>query len=372
MVRTEAGKQKRGPGAHGYLITSATRAVPSASSAGKDQTISNRDHAGKSPGQTGEPAYLQLKTALVVPTLNAGESFAEWLEALKWQSFVPERLLLIDSSSNDNTVETARAAGFDIHIISRAEFNHGGTRQRSVEILAGYDLIVFMTQDAVLADRDSIANLLKWFDDPKVGAAYGRQLPRRHAEPIEAHARLFNYPHHTEIKGKDDIPRLGIKTAFISNSFAAYRREVLLAAGGFPSHTIQNEDTYTASRMILQGWKVAYVSDATVYHSHPFRICEEFRRYFDIGVFHARAPWIRREFGHAGGEGLKYVKSELTFLLHNRPVAIPSAMVRTAAKLVGFKLGNHERMLPMCLKRKLSVNKRYWGSTADRRDEDIQ
>lgn len=310
-----------------------------------------------------------MKTALVLPTLNAAETLGEWQDALNEQTYSPDRLLLIDSSSDDATVEIARNAGFDIHVIARHEFNHGGTRQRSVEMLSGYDLVVFMTQDAVLASKDSLENLLSWFDDPKVAAAYGRQLPRKQARPIEAHARLFNYPRQTLVKSRKDIPTLGIKTGFISNSFAAYRREALIEVGGFPSHTIQNEDTYTASRMILAGWKVVYASDAPVYHSHPFRIGDEFRRYFDIGVFHARAPWIQREFGGANGEGLRYVRSEICFLLRRQPLAIPSAFARTAAKLVGYKLGHQERRLPQWFKRKCSVNRRYWGSPADRKED---
>lgn len=311
-----------------------------------------------------------MKTALVLPTLNAGRGFDAWIAALSRQTYKPERLLLIDSSSEDDTVEKALKAGFEIHTIRREDFNHGGTRQLSVDMLPGYDLIVFMTQDAILAGSDSLENLLSWFDDPRVAAAYGRQLPRKQADAIEAHARLFNYPRKTTVKSREDIPTLGIKTVFISNSFAAYRREVLLDVGGFPSHTIQNEDTYTASKMILAGWKVAYASDAAVFHSHPFGIGDEFRRYFDIGVFHARAPWIRREFGGASGEGLKYVRSEICFLLKRQPLAIPSAVVRTAAKYTGFKLGNQEKYLPEWLKRKLSVNRRYWGSPSDRHEEE--
>ena len=95
-------------------------------------------------------------------------------------------------------------------------------------------------------------------------------------------------------------------------------------------------------------------------HSHHFNFRQEFRRYFDIGVFHSRDRWIRQNFGQAGGEGLRYVRSELRYLQGKRPSAIPSALIRTTLKLVGFKLGNRERWLPKWLKKKLSGNKEYW------------
>ena len=321
-------------------------------------------------GPNDKPANTtKLRSALVLPTLNAGERMNPWLAALEGQTFRPDKLLLVDSASTDQTVELAKNAGFGTISIARKDFSHGGTRQMCVERLDGFDLIAFATQDAIMAHPKSLQNLMVWFEDPEVGAAYGRQLPRLQAGPIEAHARLFNYPEESKVKSREDIPRMGLKTAFISNSFAAYRRSALIDAGGFPSDTIQNEDTFAASRMILNGWKVVYAGDATVYHSHPLSIGQEFRRYFDIGVFHARAPWIREEFGQAEGEGMRFVRSEFDYLCRRRPTAIPSALLRTGLKLVGYKLGSKEKLLPLGLKLKLSGNKVYWRREAAEKEQ---
>jgi rhamnosyltransferase len=59
---------------------------------------------------------------------------------------------------------------------------------------------------------------------------------------------------------------LGIKSIFISNSFAAYRRSALLAVGGFRKDVIFGEDTVTAARLLLSGYQVAYSAQACVYH----------------------------------------------------------------------------------------------------------
>ncbi|MOA49123.1 hypothetical protein D3C78_1719720 [compost metagenome] len=89
---------------------------------------------------------------------------------------------------------------------------------------------------------------------------------------------------------------------------------------------------------------------------------EEFRRYFDMGVFHAREPWIRERFGGAGGEGLRYVKSELKFLGLSRLHLWPSAILRNACKLLAYKLGQKEGSMSVGLKKKLGMYKRYWDS----------
>lgn len=297
------------------------------------------------------------KIGLIVPTLNAGKLWTSWLEAFERQTRKPDYLLVIDSSSNDDTQDLARAHGFTVKVITRAEFNHGGTRQMGVDMMPEADIIAFLTQDALLANPDAIELLLAAFADESVGAAYGRQLPHRNAGPIAAHARLFNYPPESQLRGLEDRERFGIKTAFISNSFAAYRRSALMQAGGFPADTIMNEDTYVAGRMLASGWKIAYCADAQVFHSHDYRFLDEFKRYFDIGVFHTHTPWLQQLFGGASGEGRRYVLLELRYLLKRAPWLIPSALLRTALKLLGFKLGGS---LPRTVSPYFSLHRSYW------------
>jgi rhamnosyltransferase len=298
---------------------------------------------------------------LIVPTLNGGSLWRSWLAAFDRQTRKPDRLLVIDSSSSDDTVALARSYGFEVRLIAKADFNHGGTRQFGISLMPEAEIIVFLTQDALLADPEAIERLLDAFADERVGAAYGRQLPHRDATPIGAHARLFNYPPVSQVRTLHDRGRLGIKTAFISNSFAAYRRNALLEVGGFPTDTVMNEDTFVAGKMLLSGWKIAYRADARVYHSHDYAYADEFKRYFDIGVFHARTPWLQQTFGNAAGEGRRYVMSELRYLVKNAPWLIPSALLRTGLKWLGFKMGSSlHRKLPLSVNRRLSLHKAYW------------
>lgn len=301
-----------------------------------------------------------IKFGIVVPTLNPGVNWKTWLARLESQNYPMEQVLVIDSGSSDGTMDAALLMGTRVHIIAQADFDHGGTRQLGVAMLPDLDVLVFLTQDALLTEISALNNLKSAFADPKTGAAYGRQLPHPGADPIEAHARLFNYPAQSRVKELADKDELGLKTAFISNSFAAYRREALMAVGGFPSGTIFGEDTIVAARMLLQGWKVAYCADAQVYHSHHYTYRQEFRRYFDIGVLHAREPWIQENFGGASGEGKRFVISELKYLLRKAPWLIPSALLRTVLKLVGYRLGKLETRLPLWLKKRLSMHRRFW------------
>lgn len=305
-------------------------------------------------------AVTAERFGLIIPALNAGPYLARLGPALQAQTLQPPKFMVIDSTSTDDTVAQFRAIGAEVRVIDARTFDHGRTRQEAVERLADADIVVFLTQDAVPADPAALHNLVGAFEDPRVGAAYGRQLPAPDATPIAAHARLFNYPEASEHRSLADARRLGIKTAFCSNSFAAYRRKALLDAGGFPARTIHGEDTLAVAAMLADGWHVRYVANARVYHSHNYTIGEDFRRYFDIGVLHGSHPDLIARFGAPDGEGLRFLRSELAYLRRAVPALIPSALARTGAKYLGYRLGRHERHLPTALKRRLSMNRGYW------------
>lgn len=302
-----------------------------------------------------------MRTSLIIPTRNASSHLTRLLPALQMQTLQPDEMLVVDSASSDDTVARFREFGARVEVIDARDFNHGGTRRWASEHTSG-DALIVMTQDAIPADPETFANLLEELQqDPLNGVAYGRQLPHPGAGVLGAQSRHFNYPAQSRTKSLADAAQLGIKTCFSSDSFSVYRRSALQAVGGFPADVIGSEDAYVAARMLLDGYKVRYAATARVYHSHDYRLMDEFHRYFDIGVFYGREPWTRQAFGDAGGEGKRYVQAELAALraagaLHR----VPEVLVRSAFKLLGYRLGHLERRLPLALKRRISMFPGYW------------
>src|SRR6202012_5589097 len=92
---------------------------------------------------------------------------------------------------------------------------------------------------------------------------------------------------------------------------------------------------------------------------------QEFKRYFDIGVLHSREGWLLREFGRAGGEGKRFVFSELHHLWESDPSEIPTAIVRTGLKLLGYRLGRLEARIPVDVKRSLSMHAQFWDQPTE-------
>ncbi|EIY5131646.1 MULTISPECIES: glycosyltransferase [Klebsiella pneumoniae complex] len=301
-----------------------------------------------------------MKCFIAIPTYNGGRIWSSSMKNINKYKPHDVPVHIIDSGSKDKTVIEAEEAGFIITRINSNDFNHGGTRNLAVnKFTAGHDIVVFMTQDAI-PHENFIENIISAFKDEKVACAYGRQVPHNDANPIAQHARFFNYRDVDYVCGKNDISSMGIKTAFMSNSFSAYRLSAFKEIGGFPSNTILCEDMYFTAKAILAGYRVAYVSSAVVEHSHNYSPLQEFKRYFDIGVFHHSEPWIREKFGGASGEGKKFITSELLFLFKNAPLWIPISFINNFMKLVGYKLGLKYKSLPKKLIFYFSMHKRFW------------
>jgi len=305
------------------------------------------------------------KVSVIIPTFNASGFIERQLTSLQNQTIKNVEIIVIDSSSQDGTQENAKALGAEVEIIPREAFDHGATRTRGGEKAQG-EILVYLTQDALPADENAIENLIKpLYEDEKVGASFGRQRPFPDATPFGAHLRLFNYPDKSYIRRLEDKKNYGIKTAFLSNSFAGYRRNALDEIGWFEENLIFGEDTHAGAKLLQAGYQIAYAADAVVFHSHNHTVFREFKRYFDVGVFHRREHWILDTFGKPSGEGLKYLVSEMKYLSKNKKLlSIPKSMMRNMLKYIAYNLGYNYNGLPRFIVKRLSLNKDWWNRKA--------
>lgn len=305
-----------------------------------------------------------MNVQVIIPIYYPNEKFTRLLQMLIHQDCPFMQVLLIDSGNDKSYLDIIDDMNnISVMNIKPSEFNHGGTRQRGISAFPQADIYVFMTQDAIPKDEKTISKLVTAFRDKSIGCAYGRQLPHEEASGLARTARLINYPEMSYVRNFTHRNIYGIKTPFISNSFAAYRREAITEIGGFPTNTILSEDMWVCARMLIAGWQVAYVAEAQVYHSHNYTVWQEFRRYFDIGVFQSREQWIGEIFGKAEGEGKKFVFKQIRYLLKESPAELPLMFINNVFKYIGYKLGQNERYFSIKLKSKLSMNRNFWSNS---------
>lgn len=306
-----------------------------------------------------------MKVDVIIPTFWPTERFLALIGMLEAQTAAVNRIIVMNTEEEGFRRLTDPQAFLKEHKrvvlthLPQKEFDHGATRNAGVQ-KSDADVFVCMTQDALPADVyliDKLTGALSRDDD--IAAAYARQLPEADCNVIEQYTRQFNYPDHSRIKGRGDIPELGIKTFFCSNVCAAYRRDVFERLGGFVSHTIFNEDMIYAAGAVKAGYRIAYAADARVIHSHNYTARQQFARNFDLGVSHAQYPEIF-ESVPPEGEGMKLVKKTAEYLLKNHPLLLWKLFVNSAAKLAGYRLGKKYKKLPLQIIKRCSSQKGYW------------
>lgn len=301
-----------------------------------------------------------MEVDVLIPVYRPDGKLTELLKRLKMQNYPIHRVILMNTEEKHFPAElTGIWDRVEVYHLAKEEFDHGGTRDRGVRMSTA-DLVLCMTQDAMPADETLIEELVKPFDDPEVWAAYARQLPNEDCREVEKYTRSFNYPERSMVKTKEDLDRLGIKTFFCSNVCAAWRREKYLELGGFVKHTIFNEDMILAGTMIKQGGKIAYCAKAKVIHSHNYSAFQQFHRNFDLAVSQTMYPEV---FGgiRSESEGIKLVKKSLSYCIKiGKPWLMIQVVTQSAGKLLGYKMGQRYRSLPMWLILRCTMSPSFW------------
>ena len=280
-----------------------------------------------------------MDISVIIPTLNAEHEIETLLIALDRQSIQPNEILVVDSASDDKTIELVQKhKGVRLLQIDRQDFNHGTTRDKALRESSG-DFVCFLTQDAVPVSDDYLKRLVApMVDDSDIALVSGRQLPKADARRFEQLVRGFNYPDSPSVSSKCDLEKLGIKTFFASDACSAYRRIAYLECGGF-DHVNTNEDMLMAAKFIASGMKVAYEPHAEVFHSHNLTPAQQFARNRAVGFFletHADDLMHASEIGE-GGRLVKAVSSQL--LREGNLVEFIAFGVDCCARLLGNRAG---------------------------------
>jgi rhamnosyltransferase len=299
-----------------------------------------------------------MKFSIIIPTYNAGKKIERLLESIKIQTLQPEEVVVIDSESVDETLEIVERYKYRIIRIKHYEFDHGKTRYLAAKETKG-EYLVFLTQYVELYNEKVLDIIFPVFEKDKfVKCAFGRQVPRKDSSIFAQYLRYFNYPSESYIRSIEDKYKYGFRVCFLSNSFAVYERMVLEEIGWFKENLIFGEDTHAAGRILLRGYKIAYVAEAMVYHSHDYTIVEEFRRYFDIGVFHKQENWLLREFGKVNNEGTKYIILGIKYVFERKEYfLIFEFLIRVIMKYIGYVLGTKYSLFPIWFVKIFSMNK---------------
>lgn len=294
--------------------------------------------------------------SILILTKNEERNIEECLDAVFAQDLDgrPE-VILIDSGSTDRTLEIARAYPLELYRLAEHAFHHARTRNLGAELARG-GYLTYLAADALPCNENWLGALLRNFGDPRVGAVYGRQLPRPNAS-IERRTVLDRmYADRRLEKWGATKAELGYRYYHFSTVNCAIRKEVWRQTG-FPPDTNVCEDVAIAARILDAGWKIVYEPDAAVYHTHDFSGWQLFRRYFDMGVIYRRRNiWDSANRKMLLRDGFRSLRAKVSGFQNLYSIAARAGGVcQDTAKFAGLVLGNNERWLPRALKRRLSA-----------------
>lgn len=197
--------------------------------------------------------------AIVIRAKDEAALIGATLAAIRQQSLTDHETIVIDSGSRDCTPEIALRHGARLLHIAPGEFTYGRALNRAVARTRA-PLIVSLSAHATPASAGWLAALRAPFDDPRVGAAYGRHLPRANATRLE----IFGMRLSGTLGARR---RYQTRSIGFSNANGAFRR-CLWEVHPFDEALPGAEDFAWAGIIQRQGYSICYEPAAAVYHSH--------------------------------------------------------------------------------------------------------
>lgn len=208
-----------------------------------------------------------LAATVVVATRDRGDMIATSLRSLLALDCPRYTIVVVDQSSDDRTalVVQAVAAG-DPRVSHHRTASVGLSVARNIGLeLATTDVVAF-TDDDCTVDEGWLSAILQEFENPVVGAVYGRVVPpgavRRNGTEV-----AFK-PSEERVEYAAPVPPWYIG----HGANMAVRRERVLALGGFDrllgagGRFPAGEDLDVAHRLLRAGARVVYTGAARAYH----------------------------------------------------------------------------------------------------------
>lgn len=222
-----------------------------------------------------------VKISIIIRTRNEAKSLERVFKRIYNQdTSLNYEIIIVDSCSTDGTKRIASSYGCKIVNLSPHDFSWGRGLNIGIENAKG-EFCVLLSAHCYPVDGKWLDKLTKpLMIDEKVAASYGGQIPIKGVDPFE------------EVELKKWFPRSSKKLA-ISNSNACIRKSVWQKIK-FNEALNSYEDVEWALRVQASGYKLRYIPEAAVYHSHKINVHSIYRRWYwrsRMAIFVRRNEW---------------------------------------------------------------------------------
>lgn len=276
---------------------------------------------------------------IICPLYNSEKYILNLDKTIKKQKNVKiNSIKYVLTECKDNTEKLLVDNAIDFIKIEKEEFSHSKTREMVAKTCEA-DIAVFITQDIIVESEDWLFNLTKPIYDNECDASYSRQISK--SKGIEKYTRELNYPKESCIKTKEDVEQLGLRTFFFSDASSAIRNDVLKKLNYYDGKDLKiNEDMYIAHKLIMNGFRIKYVAESVIIHSHDFKFKEIYQRYYDTGIFFRENSYLDKYGTDQAGASLAiYV---LKRIIQEKDIkAFFRFWPDMTARFIGMKMGKN-------------------------------
>ena len=194
---------------------------------------------------------------ILIRCLNEAHWLERTYESIKIQNLKPNKVIFVDSGSNDNSIKLAQKFNWEVIDYQKKPFNYS----RSLNIgfsNSDSDFIMILSAHCILANELGASDMIKEFKNKNIGAVYGRQLPTSNSTPHDVRDLLTVF-------GRERL--VYSNYPFFHNAFAMVRKDCWNLIN-FDENVNGIEDRIWAREITKLGYKVIYLPNAAVYHEH--------------------------------------------------------------------------------------------------------
>jgi peptidoglycan-N-acetylglucosamine deacetylase len=215
------------------------------------------------PPQLPEPPPLQT---VLIPAYNEGKVIAGAVRQILASDYPNLEVIVIDDGSADDTSEEVRKHFARDPRVRLFRIPNGGKAAAlniGLEEARG-DVVVALDADTHF-ETDAISKLVRWFQDPAVGAVAGNAKVGNRVNMITRWQAL-EYVTSQNLERRA-LAALGCITV-VPGAIGAWKGEALEGLGGFPANTLAEDQDLTLS-LLTAGYRVLYDSSAIGWTEAP-------------------------------------------------------------------------------------------------------
>jgi len=204
--------------------------------------------------------------SVVIPAYNEAKVIERTILSVLASRGIDVEVLVMDDGSTDDTADVVYNAFYFEPRVKVHKLKNGGKARALNEgfKLASHEVVIALDADTIFLP-DTIVELARKFDDPRVAAVAGRAAVGN-TQHFVARWQALEYVIGQAIERRA-WHLLGV-VSVVPGAVGAWHRDAVLAVGGFGTDTLA-EDCDLTITLQVHGWKVSYAPDAVALTEAP-------------------------------------------------------------------------------------------------------